>query len=360
MKNDCDILVIGAGPAGSCAAGAAAERGLDVLLIDRKNQVGVPVCCAEFTPQSISRHLDLSPACVVRSIEAMVTHVPGQPPVMMKSPGWMLNRSLFDRDLAASAVLKGARLSIQTHALGLEDGSVEVEQDGKRRRIRPRVVIGADGPHSTIGLGVSGRQLRQIVALQYEVVMAPRGGDSVHIFFDTQIEGGYAWFFPKGKTANAGLGVVPGKAAILPALLDRFLQHCREEDLIGGVEIIGKTAGSVPCEISSKSVFGNVLLAGDAAGHAHPISGAGILNAVLGGKMAGEAAAEAIIRNDPGHLKRYEAEWRSLFGNSLFYGALKRKDCEKNWKEEDFDHLVRRTWVGFKEYYRDRRKMQVP
>ena len=72
-------------------------------------------------------------------------------------------------------------------------------------------------------------------------------------------------------------------------------------------------------------MFGNILLVGDAAGHAHPITGAGILNAVIGGEMAGRIAAEAIARGDLDHLENYEIEWRETFGKSLSYGALKRK-----------------------------------
>jgi len=102
------------------------------------------------------------------------------------------------------------------------------------------------------------------------------------------------------------------------------------------------------------------LLVGDAAGHAHPITGAGILNAVIGGEMAGRIAAEAVERRDLPHLKNYEVEWQELFGKSLFYGALKRGFLEENWNKSgaDFEGLIRKTWVGFKEYYKERKNSQ--
>ena len=97
---------------------------------------------------------------------------------------------------------------------------------------------------------------------------------------------------------------------------------------------------------------------GDAACHAHPISGAGIFNALVGGEIAGRVASEAIRRGDLDHLKNYETEWRETFGESLSYGSSKRKFLEENWNRPgvDFEGLIRNTWVGFKEYHEDRRR----
>jgi len=95
------------------------------------------------------------------------------------------------------------------------------------------------------------------------------------------------------------------------------------------LEIIGKTGGSIPCGKPGKTVFDNVLLVGDAAGHAHPITGAGILNAVMGGEIAGRIAAEAVLKGDPPHLENYENQWREAFGKSLSHGACKRQMLKK-------------------------------
>src|SRR5512137_499899 len=114
-----DIVIIGAGPAGSSAAQAAAQRGARVLLIDRRQRVGVPVQCAEFVPQWISRHAHFSPTCIHQTIDSMVTHLPDGASYEMKSPGYMLDRSLFDKELVASAVLAGAKISIETRAVSL-------------------------------------------------------------------------------------------------------------------------------------------------------------------------------------------------------------------------------------------------
>ena len=360
MTESYDIVIIGAGPAGSSAAQAAAQRGARVLLIDRRQRIGIPVQCAEFVPQSISRHASFSSACVVQRVEAMVTHLPDGTSYQMKSPGYMLDRSLFDKELVASAALAGAKISIETKAVGLSAEGLTIERGSEKKIIRSKIFIAADGVHSTIARFVGQPSLKTTVALQYEVV-TPEPQNHVDVYFHKDYEGGYAWFFPKGRTANVGMGLVPSKTAQLPTLLGDFLKVLSKSKKLRRAEIVSKTGGSIPCEFYWKTFFDNVLLVGDAAGHAHPITGAGIFNAVVGGEIAGRIAAEAVEKGTLRHLENYEFEWQEAFGKSLSYGALKRECLEKNWNEPgvDFDELIRKTWVGFKEYYSDRKKTDL-
>jgi digeranylgeranylglycerophospholipid reductase len=357
MTEAYDIVIIGAGPAGSSAARAAAQGGTKVLLIDRKQRVGVPVQCAEFVPQWISRYAHFSSKCILQTIDLMVTHLPDGTSYEMKSPGYMLDRSLFDKELVASAILSGAKISIETRAVGLTPEGLVVERGSKKEVIQSKVFIGADGVHSSIARSVGQPPLKTIVALQYEVVM-PEPQNHVDVFFHKDYEGGYAWFFPKGRTANAGVGIIPQKTTLLLKLMDHFLDHLARSKRLPDIEIVAKTGGFIPCEKPRKTVFENILLAGDAAGHAHPVTGAGIFNAVIGGEIAGRIAVEAVEREDLRFLENYEIEWQETFGKSLSYGAAKREFLEENWNkpEVSFEGLIRKTWVGFKEYYRDRKK----
>ena len=360
LSESYDIVVIGAGPAGSCAARAAAQRGAKVLLIDRRQRLGIPVQCAEFVPQGISRHASFSSACIMQRVEKMVTHLPGRIAYEMKSPGYMLDRSLFDKELAASAILSGAKISVGTKAVGLSPEGLVVKQSSKKKTIPAKVFISADGANSSIARFVGQPSLKTIVALQYEVVLS-EPQNHVDVYFHQDYEGGYGWFFPKGKTANAGVGVVSSKASRLTDLLEHFLDFLKRSKKLKEIQTVSKTGGVIPCEFREKNVFENVLLVGDAAGHAHPITGAGIFNAVLGGEIAGRIAAEAIERGDLRYLENYETEWREAFGKSLSYGALKRDFLDENWNksEIDFEELIPKTWIGFKEYYEDRRKITI-
>jgi len=360
LNSSYDIVVIGAGPAGSSAAQAAAQRGTRVLLIDRRQRIGVPVQCAEFVPQWISRYASFSSTCIMQRVEKMVTHLPGCITYEMKSPGYMLDRSLFDKELAASAILSGARISIGTRAVDLSPEGLVVERGSKMETIPSKVFIGADGASSTVARFVGKPPLKTITALQYEIVIS-EPQNHVDVYFHKDYEGGYGWFFPKGKTANVGVGVVTSKMPQLSTLLGNFLDLLRESKKLQGIQIVSKTGGLIPCEFYEQNLFKNVLLVGDAAGHAHPITGAGIFNAVMSGEIAGRIAAEAIERGDLRYLENYETEWRETFGNSLSYGALKRELLDENWNKSEvlFEELIRKTWIGCKEYYQGRREIPL-
>jgi geranylgeranyl reductase family protein len=359
MTESYDIVIVGAGPAGSSAAKAAAQRGAKVLLIDRRQHLGIPVQCAEFVPQWISRHASFSSTCIMQEVEKMVTHLPGRT-YEMKSPGYMLDRALFDKDLAASAISSGAKISIGTKAIGLSPEGLIVEHGLKKETIRSKIFIGADGATSAVAHFVGKPPLKTIAALQYEVVLS-QPQNHVDVYFHKDYEGGYGWFFPKGKTANVGIGVVSSKASRLPGLLGDFLDALRGSKKLREIQIVSKTGGWIPCEFYEKNLFKNALLIGDAAGHAHPITGAGILNAVIAGELAGRVAAEAIVKKDLGALNNYDREWQESLGKSLAYGTFKRRFLEEHWEEPgvDFEVLIRKTWVGFKEYHADRRKMNL-
>ena len=288
----------------------------------------------------------------------MVTHLPGRITYEMKSPGYMLDRSLFDKELAASAAFAGARISIGTRAADLSPEGLVVERSSKKETIPSKVFIGADGANSSIARFVGQPSLKTIAALQYEVALS-EPQTHVDVYFHQDYEGGYGWFFPKGRTANVGIGIVSPKASQLPDLLGNFLDFLRGSNKLQEIQIVSKTGGLIPCEFYEKNLFKNVLLIGDAAGHAHPITGAGILNAVIAGELAGRVAAEAIVKEDLGVLNNYDREWEETVGKSLSYGTLKRRFLEEHWDEPgvDFEELVRKTWVGFKEYHADRRRI---
>ncbi len=352
-----DILVIGAGPAGSSAAREAAGMGLRVLLIEKKEHIGIPVQCAELVSKWVSRYASFDLGSIVQSIETMSIHLPNGKTFEMKSPGYMLDRSLFDKELATSAIQSGAEVVTGTRAIEVSAEGVLIQRNNHKEWIRTRVIIGADGVHSTVARWMKLPSIRMMVALQCEVVLF-KPQSHADIFFHPDYEGGYGWVFPKGRTANVGIGVLPLKTSMLPELLDRFLNLLNRSGELPRIEIVSKTGGSIPCEPRPQTVFGNILLVGDAAGHAHPITGAGILNAVIAGERAGRIAAEAIVREDLRYLENYELEWREAFGNALQYGFHKRVFLDENWKKKDidFERLVKETWVGFKEYYEDRKK----
>jgi len=132
--------------------------------------------------------------------------------------------------------------------------------------------------------------------------------------------------------------------------LDYFLARLSEQGTIRG-KPFRSFGGWIPASPAEKTVHENIILAGDAAGHTHPITGAGIFNAVKGGRMAGRWASRAVIKNDLKLLDGYEKAWLEFFGMTLDRAFKRRQLLEKEWGR--LDEIIRHCWVAFREYYAD-------
>ncbi len=346
----CDILIIGAGPAGICAAQTASQTGVNVLLIEREKVIGEPVRCAEFIPKQLLGELDCNNNFIVQPVKSMKSILPDNQMIETPAPGLMINRNIFDQALAQKAKETGANIWTETRALENNDGCVVVKKNREHIRIKSDIIIGADGPHTRVGRWIGSTNKNLIPVVQARVALTETTG-STEIYFNKNFFGGYAWLFPKGISANAGLGIKRGTNPVnIRKSLNYFLQKLKEQNRITG-EITGYTAGWIPAEAPRKIVKGNIMLVGDAAGHTHPITGAGVSQAVICGHMAGEHAAEAVKKGDTDLLRGYEEEWMDLYAESQERAYKRRALMENRW--DDLDKIIKKCWVIFEEYYKD-------
>ncbi len=346
--DSCDVLVVGLGPAGGAAALAAAEAGLRVIALERRNEIGRPVQCAECVPAAMGR-LVRRTGCEVQRVDAMQTVLPSGASVDSPFRGIMIDRARLDAGLARSAEEAGARLLLgwRFDALDAGAGRVRCRNAQGAREISYRLLIAADGPFSPVAdaLGLPS----QPVALARQVtvpLLQPLARTEVYLSPD--YPGGYGWLFPKGGTANLGVGVAREAGHLLrPRLHDLHRRLAGEERVGGG--ILARTGGGIPVGgLRPKLVVGNVMLVGDAAGLTHPVTGAGIHPAVTSGEAAGRAAARWLV-GDAAALESYGAGMEELFGPSLAR-ALRRRG-ELRGREGD-EGALRRAWVAFPDYYR--------
>lgn len=347
----CDVLVVGAGPAGSSAALAAADAGADVILMDRRREIGVPVQCAELIPAPLLREVPVTAQSVAQRTKEMVTHLPDGSVECTDAPGAMLDRASFDSELAEAAARAGSRLVTGTRLVSLSGGRAVVEQTpGTAVIVEARAVVGADGPLSTVGESVGLRNVDFAVAKQVTTLLK-EPLDAAHIFFDPLYRGGYGWLFPKGETANLGVAVERSSGDVLDAALDRLVEATRELGLILGRHVLARTGGLIPVGGPLGGARdGAVLLAGDAAGQTHPITGAGIHAAVSCGRLAGKSAAAFVRSGDPADLDGYTEAWRADWIDVLRTAARRRVELIERW-DTDLTAAVRRCWVVFPEYY---------
>ncbi len=348
-RSVCDVLVVGAGPAGASAALAAASAGARVTVVDRRGTIGSPVQCAEYIPALLLREVPACAPALVQRVSAMRTFVRGEPAGELPAPGCTVDRDRFDRLLAAAAERAGARLLTATAAQRCDgDGVALKRRAGETFVLRPQVVVGADGPRSTVGRWAGLVNRRLVPAVQARVrLLQPLEATEVYLHPDTPA--GYAWLFPKQGSANVGVGFVPTMGGRrLGRALAAFLAELEHHGRIAG-PVLSRQAGWIPVEPLDRTVRGRLLLAGDAAGQTHPVTGAGIFSAVTCGAMAGRWAAKAALEGDPGLLEGYEEEWRDLLGSTLARAAAKRRRMESDWGR--FDEIIRACWVAFEEYY---------
>ena len=204
----CDILVVGAGPAGSAAAHAAAKQGVKVLLVERRSTIGVPVQCAEYIPAMLMGKVNLGRRFVAQSVKGMKTFRPDAPEKITKAPGYIIHRDRFDQALAKAAEDNGVSIMTSTRALERQGSGAVVLKNahGRRMTVQPRIIIGADGPHSTVGrwVGAVNRSLLPGAQMTFELTR-PLG--HTEVYFSPDIYAGYSWLFPKGEHANVGLGL---------------------------------------------------------------------------------------------------------------------------------------------------------
>jgi len=174
--------------------------------------------------------------------------------------------------------------------------------------------------------------------------------DRTFIFLNQAIVGGYGWLFPKGNVANVGVGAIPGDRTSPATLLDELVKMLCESEMIGP-GILARSGGLIPVSgMRDTLINGNVLFCGDAAGLTHPITGAGIPQALISGRDAASAAVTALKQGSRQALMDYEKETRGRYKGVIHHALSKREVMMRHWNDKDFEKTCKQTWIAFKEY----------
>ena len=307
-----DIVVVGAGPGGAMAARHAALKGASVLLVERRREIGVPVVCGELTSGGTMGEFSLpgDGPWIARTMDKARMVFPGDKYLDFHGIAFtMLHRDVFEKHLVKMATDEGVELRMNTCAVGVNRDGVVLKNG---RVVKCGIVIGADGVKSAIGKSIGMTKLlpRSDLGRAVKYIVESNYVDNTACQFFLGEEGikGYAWILPKGEnTANVGVGLL-GETRMNPGpLLDRFI----EKRLPGAVKK-NYAAGCLPLAVPpERTVWENVMLVGDAASMVNSVGGAGIRNAMVAGKLAGEIAGTCVTEGrDLSYLKTYENAWR--------------------------------------------------
>jgi digeranylgeranylglycerophospholipid reductase len=333
MKDSYDVIVVGAGPAGSTAARFAAAGGASVLVLEKDRDVGYPVRCGEaVSHEGVIQFIEPDQRWIAATVTKFRIISPNGNSIVPRLDGlaYVLERRIFDYELAKLAVREGAEVVTKAYAYDLlsEEGRVvgvrAVIKD-KKVEIRSKVIVGADGVESRVGKWGGIDTTCHIHDMESCAQFTLSGIDVEQgilefYFGETVAPGGYVWVFPKGKdSANVGIGVSVELAKEKSAV--RYLEEFVERKYPKGA-ILTRIAGGVPCaQTCDDIVKGSVLLVGDAAHQVNPTSGGGIISGMIGGMIGGQVVAEAVAKNDLGHLAEYQRRWHKRLGwrHEVFY-----------------------------------------
>lgn len=348
MKDFYDIIVVGAGPAGSTTARYVAQKGCLVLMLEKDREIGVPVRCGEAVSEDgLNKVLEPRDRWIANKIDAVRLIAPDNTVVNVvhQKGGYILDRKIFDLDLAQMAAQEGVEIVTKAYVFDLlkKDGfisGVKVKHLNNEYEINARIVIGADGVESRVGrwAGLNTHVGLHDIESCAQMTLADIDIDRRYcdFYFSSKLApGGYVWIFPKNNnSANVGLGISGEYSAQKPAI--EYLKEFVAQKFPNASMLI-TVAGGVPCAPYMEHIVTNgLMLVGDAAHQANPISGGGIIQSILAGQIAGNVAANAVKEDNVSQkrLRQYPKEWYKIGGQTHVRSYRLKKAIYKLTDEE--------------------------
>ncbi len=359
-----DLVVVGGGPSGATAAHDAARAGLSVALLDRAGRIKP---CGGAIPPRCIRDFDIPPEMLVARVFSARIISPTDRKVDMpvsNSYVGMVDRGPFDEWLRERAAQAGAERRNGSYESLTRDGRGTAivhyrEKDGTPGTLRARCVIGADGALSKLARDtVRGAEKMPYVFAYHEIIESPPDASSHYesdrcdvYYRGTLSPDFYAWVFPHGKTTSVGTGSAHKGFSLKAAVAD-----LRKEAGLDG-QTLRREGAPIPLKPLKRWDNGkDVVLAGDAAGVVAPASGEGIYYAMLGGRLAADAAIAFLKTGDARQLslarKRFMKEHGTVFFvlgimQYFWYSSDKRRErFVKMCEDKDVQRL---TWESYTE-----------
>ncbi len=331
MKLECDVLVVGAGPAGSSAARSASLNGAKTIFIDKKEEVGVPVQCAEGIGKYLFPYLPfkIPKEQLIWKIDGMFFWV-SDITIEKKGGFWggySIDRKKFDSWLAEQAIHCGAELFPQTELIDLKFDEeyyakrAIIRRNGKNVEIAPKVIVAADGCESTVlKLLNLYHPKKGALAEVYSWEMKNINLYKPHLeqlFFGDFSPNAYSYIFPKSKAvANVGVGsIFPERK--MEKYFNEFLEINHVKKQIKNAEfVVEKSKKAVWNDLTDKWIYGNIVLAGDAANQNLKPFIEGILPSIICGDISGKIAFDISSKKNLFH-KDYQTQVEKLLNVNL-------------------------------------------
>jgi len=324
-----DVIIVGAGPAGSYAAYELARAGHRVAVFDGKSAPGLDVCCTGIISVECFDSVDVGPDVILASSNSARFFSPSGRCLRLQTEetlAHVVDRSSFDAAVAGKAQAEGAQYFLSSPVTGITPGKDGMEAavrcSGSNERFDARAVILANGcrPGLSRMLGL-GRITRFFVGAQAEI--ETNDLDEVEVHLGREIApGSFAWLVPISEDrAYAGLLATSSAGRHLGRFIENLF--CGGRVTRQDAEIRQKP---IPLGTPTRTYGDRVLAVGDAAGQVKPTTGGGIYFGHLGARIAVEVLDEALRDDDlsASRLARYEQRWKAMMGRELARGYMAR------------------------------------
>jgi digeranylgeranylglycerophospholipid reductase len=321
-----DLVIVGGGPVG-CAVAAITAKRFPTLIMEEHKDAGVPVQCAGLvTP----RVIDMVGAqdTVLNRITGMVLHFPGG--VVLRLDGKetkavVVDRFRFDQRCMGRAVAAGAEYFTGAKFLDYakKDDGMVVRSDN-REDVRCQLLVGADGYKSTVAKMAEIPLPRDTVkGMECDIDHRMEEQTHVHVYLGNKVAPGFfAWKIPCGNFTRIGLCVSEGYGP--PS---GYLKSLIEAEKLDGVDRLDNYSGVIPLGVRKRTYADGVMIAGDAAAMAKPLSGGGLFTGMISAECAAETAIRALESKNCSarNLSQFQRLWKERIGKELDRGYRVRK-----------------------------------
>ena len=328
-----DVVVVGAGPAGSAAARFCSEQGLSTVCIEEHGTIGYPVQCAGLLSLAAFEKCRVSGRSIVNEVTgAEIISASGDrlPINGGKVMAYVVDRGALDREMAEKAASSGAEYWLKTRVTGVTTSTVRTCGTDGQQEVSFKILIAADGPRSSIARmrGIK-RSAYYLAGIQAEVpdTSNPR---IVSIYPDASPEF-FAWRIPAGNNrARIGLAGMTGVGKKFSEF-SRLFSDSR-------IELV---YGTLPIGVMPRTYGSRTLYIGDAGGFPKPTSGGGVYTGIRTAKHAATVTAECIRQGSylDTDLSRYETLWKKDIGKELATGMMVFR-MRQGWGPEDTRRLI--------------------
>lgn len=353
-----DVVVVGAGPAGSNTARLLAEQGHRVLALEEDAVVGQPMQCAGLVTRKLFQHVPVRISDVeVNWVRGADVYAPDGRVVRIdagEDHAVVMDREGLDRRLADAAVAAGAELWTEARYVGsrYENGGVLVDVERKvddgveALQVRAPLLVGADGVQSNVGRDFGIDRPREFLgAFEAEIggLRLPET-NIIPLFTDQEMAPAFfSWIIPIDRSVGRGGLCMRPRRMSARAKFDAFLDHPQVRPYVDDAKILKPIVGTVPLGMPKRFTTDRVLLVGDACAMPKPTSGGGIWTGLVASTYAAQTAHEALVagdtrdRNLRGYARRF---WRSKVGREIRIGWRIRR-AFASLSNDDLNEIVR-------------------